>query len=121
MEYLDKIAEVDVIVVGAGPAELTAGYYLARKGLKTLIIEKRISFGGGIGRGMLFPRIVLAKPPDEILRDIKCKYEETSDNVLIVDPAELIAKLATAAVDAGANILLGVTVDDVIYRESPCV
>lgn len=37
----------DVIIVGAGPAGLTAGLYAAREGLKTLIIEKE-AVGGQI-------------------------------------------------------------------------
>lgn len=42
----------DVIIVGAGPAGLTAGIYLARGGAKTLIIEKE-SIGGQIGSSPL--------------------------------------------------------------------
>jgi thioredoxin reductase (NADPH) len=35
----------DAIIVGAGPAGLTAGFYTARFGLKTLIIEGRLPGG----------------------------------------------------------------------------
>jgi len=38
----------DLIIVGAGPAGLTAGIYAARSGLKTLIIEEKIA-GGTVG------------------------------------------------------------------------
>jgi thioredoxin reductase (NADPH) len=38
-------AEVDLIIVGAGPAGLTAGIYAARSGLKTVILEKSIIGG----------------------------------------------------------------------------
>ncbi len=37
--------EYDVIIVGAGPAGLTAGIYLGREGLKSLIIEKGLKGG----------------------------------------------------------------------------
>ncbi len=37
-------AKYDVIIIGAGPAGLTAGIYAARAGLKTLLIER---FGAG--------------------------------------------------------------------------
>jgi thioredoxin reductase (NADPH) len=36
---------VDVIIVGGGPAGLTAGIYAARSGLKTVIIEKAVTGG----------------------------------------------------------------------------
>ncbi|MEM1515387.1 MAG: sulfide-dependent adenosine diphosphate thiazole synthase, partial [Candidatus Bathyarchaeia archaeon] len=37
----------------------------------------------------------------------------------VVDVAEIIAKLASKAIDYGAKIILGVTIDDVIYRGHP--
>jgi len=39
--------------------------------------------------------------------------------LFIVDTADMMAKLACGAIDAGAKIILGVTVDDLIYRDSP--
>jgi thioredoxin reductase (NADPH) len=38
-------AELDLVIVGAGPAGLTAGIYAARSGLKTVILEKSIIGG----------------------------------------------------------------------------
>jgi thiamine thiazole synthase len=117
-DWID-FAEQDVVIVGAGPAGLSAAKYLAQAGLKTLIIERKLSFGGGIGGGgMLFHKVVVESPADEIIREIKCHYEEVENGIYIVDSSELIAKLASAAIDAGAKILLGVTVDDVVYRNS---
>ncbi len=37
LEHLEN----DVVIVGAGPAGLAAGYYLAKAGVKTAILEKR--------------------------------------------------------------------------------
>jgi thioredoxin reductase (NADPH) len=42
---LTQKAELDLIIVGAGPAGLTAGIYAARSGLKTVILEKSIIGG----------------------------------------------------------------------------
>lgn len=40
-----QIKEKDLIVIGAGPAGLTAGIYAARAGLDTLILEKDVIGG----------------------------------------------------------------------------
>jgi thiamine thiazole synthase len=117
-----NLTNVDVVIVGAGPAGLTAAVYLAKNKLKTLVIERRLSFGGGIGGGgMLFHKIVLGDYSKEILDEIECnyKYVEGDTRLLAVDTAELIAKLANTALEKGAKILFGVTVDDVIYRLDP--
>jgi thioredoxin reductase (NADPH) len=42
---LAQKAQLDLIIVGAGPAGLTAGIYAARSGLKTVILEKSIIGG----------------------------------------------------------------------------
>jgi thioredoxin reductase (NADPH) len=36
---------VDLVIIGAGPAGLTAGIYAARSGLKTVVLEKKIAGG----------------------------------------------------------------------------
>lgn len=118
-DWMD-IVESDVVIVGAGPSGLTAGYYLAKAGLKTVIFERRLSFGGGIGGGaMNFHKIVIESPADEILREMKIRLTKAEEGVYIVDSAEFMAKLATAAIDAGAKIIHGINVDDVIFRENP--
>jgi phytoene dehydrogenase-like protein len=38
----------DVIIIGSGPNGLAAGAYLAKAGLKVLILEKRLEAGGGL-------------------------------------------------------------------------
>lgn len=40
--------EYDVIIIGSGPAGLTAGIYAGRQGLKTLILEKGLTGGAGL-------------------------------------------------------------------------
>lgn len=41
----DVTADYDVIIVGAGPAGLTAGIYVLRRGLKTLVLEGKLPGG----------------------------------------------------------------------------
>jgi len=120
MEDWINIAETDAVIVGAGPSGLTAAIYMAKAGLKTVVFERRLSFGGGIGGGgMQFHKIVVESPANKILEDAGCRLERLDDGLFIVDAAEMIAKLTSKAIDAGAKIILGVTVDDLIYRESP--
>jgi len=120
MEDWINLTETDVVVVGAGPSGLTAAKYLAKAGLKTVIFERKLSFGGGIGGGgMQFHKVVVQTPADKILRDVGCKLEPLKKGFFIVDAADMMAKLACGAIDAGAKIILGVTVDDLIYRDSP--
>lgn len=42
--------DVDVAIIGAGPAGLTAGYLLSKQGIKVAIIEKDPRYVGGISR-----------------------------------------------------------------------
>ncbi|CAM4292443.1 All-trans-zeta-carotene desaturase [Novosphingobium lubricantis] len=42
--------KVDVAIIGAGPAGLTAGYILTKRGLSVAIIEKDATYVGGISR-----------------------------------------------------------------------
>ena len=48
MIFGGKMDEYDVIVIGSGPAGLTAGIYAGRQGLKVLILEKAVTGGAGL-------------------------------------------------------------------------
>jgi len=116
---LASFSQVDVAIVGAGPSGMTAAKYLAEAGLKVLIVERRLSFGGGIGGGgMLFHKVVSLKEAKEILDDFGVKYVERN-GLLVTDASELIAKLAAGAIASGAKILLGASVEDVVIRTNP--
>lgn len=120
MEDWINFAETDVIVAGAGPAGLTAAMYLAKTGLKTVVFERKLSFGGGIGGGgMQLHKLVVQSPADKILKEAGCRLETLEDGVYVVDTAAMMAKLAAGAIDAGAKIILGVVVNDLVYRGSP--
>ena len=114
MDYL----EVDVVIVGGGPSGLTAGRYLSNAGLKVLILERHLSYGGGTwGGGMGYPFITVQKPADEILREVGINLKEgTEENLFVADSVEVPTKLANAALDAGVKILTGIVVEDVILK-----
>ncbi len=118
LSFLHEIAEIDVAIVGAGPSGLTAAYFLAKEDFKVVVFERRLSFGGGIGGGgMLMPKVIVETPANRILEEIGCKLKKINNDLYVIDSSQLIAKLANAAIDAGAHILLGITVEDLIYRE----
>jgi len=116
-----KLINVDVVVVGAGPSGLTAAKYLASSGLKTVVLERRLSFGGGIGGGgMLLHKIVVDARALPILNEFRVKYEYVSEyDLYVLDSSELMAKLAAGAIDSSAKIIHGITVEDLIVREDP--
>ncbi len=116
----EELSSVDVVVVGAGPSGLTAAKYLAEGGLKTLVVERRLSFGGGMGGGgNLLHKVVVEYPANEVLDDFNVRYYEVSEGIYVVSTAELMAKLAAGAVDAGAKIIFGLTLEDLIFRYDP--
>ena len=96
----------DAIVIGAGPAGLTAGIYLARGGAKTLIIEKE-SIGGQIASSPLV---------------------ENYPGFKSVSGSELVDTFYEQVVDLGVDIEIGevksiengeikkVFVDDTVYE-----
>ncbi|MBU4240662.1 MAG: sulfide-dependent adenosine diphosphate thiazole synthase [Actinobacteria bacterium] len=120
-EFLDSL-ELDVAIAGAGPSGLVAAFYLAREGLKVNVFERNLYVGGGIwGGGMLFARIVVQEEAAGILDEMGVKLDDTGDGYLAGDPVEVVSRCTVAAIDAGARVWVGMTVEDVMIRENDVV
>lgn len=110
--------ETDVAIAGAGPAGMTAAYYLAKGGVKTVIFERKLSVGGGMwGGGMMFPRIVVQAEGREILDEFGVSSSEQEEGYWVADAVESVSTIASRTIKAGARIFNMVSVEDVMIRE----
>ncbi|WP_236953777.1 sulfide-dependent adenosine diphosphate thiazole synthase [Methanopyrus sp. SNP6] len=116
-EFINDCSESDVIVVGAGPAGLTCAYELAKNDVDVTVVERKLYVGGGMtGGGMLFPAGVIMEETAEVLEEVGVELRPAEAGLLVFNPVEAAVKLANAALEAGARILVGVEVEDVIER-----
>jgi thiamine thiazole synthase len=107
----------DVIIVGSGPAGLTAAHFLSKLGVKTLIIERNIYAGGGFWQGgFLFPKTVVEAPGQEILEELGIFMEEVKPGLYMADSFKVVSKLLSATSESGAKLLNSTYVDDVVYK-----
>jgi len=114
LEHLEN----DVVIVGAGPAGLAAGYYLAKAGIKTVIIEKRLSIGGGIWGGAAGYNVVTFEDT-EILDEIEVttNLKSKQGNLYTADAIEFAVGLAYKAKKAGVEIFNLMEVEDIVLKE----
>jgi thiazole biosynthesis enzyme len=117
-EFLDAL-EVDVAVVGAGPSGMTAAYYLAKAGVKTVIFERHLKIGGGMpGGGMMFNRIVVQEEGKKVLDEFDIGTVEYQKGYYHSDAVEATATLCSKTIKAGAKIFNLMSVEDVMIREN---
>lgn len=120
-EFLDSL-EVDVAIAGGGPSGMTAAYYLARDGCRVSVFERDLHVGGGMwGGGMMFPRIIVQEEAVEILGEFGVNLESSGDGYLVGDSVEVVSKVTAAAIDAGARVWVGMSVEDVMIRENDAI
>ena len=76
-DTLQEYSQSDVIVIGGGPAGLTAARGLANNGIKTLVIEQNNYLGGGywVGGYMMNPVTVRA-PAQMVWEELGVRVQE---------------------------------------------
>ncbi len=115
--YHDRLVDRlvnDVLIVGAGPSGLMAAVYLARKGLRVTVLEKRLSPGGGIwGGGMAMNQVVVQDHAVPLLDEIGVRHEHRRGELHIADAVELAAALCLTAVQAGVVLFNLMKAEDV--------
>ena len=117
-ELMDAVVS-DVVIVGGGPSGLMAGYFLAKKGVKTVLFEKRLSIGGGMwGGGMMFNKIVVQHEGKRILNLLGVKIKKFKEGYYISDAIETICALGYKAKQAGLKIFNLISVEDLVVREN---
>jgi thiamine thiazole synthase len=110
--------DLEVAIAGAGPAGLTAGFYLAQGGVKTAIFERSLRVGGGMpGGGIMFNKIVVQEPARKILEEMEIKHQEYEKGYYIVSSLEAVSALTYRAIRAGAKIFNLIGVEDVMVQE----
>jgi len=115
-EMLDYL-NTDVSVVGAGPSGMVAAYYLAQKGYKVAIFEKKLNPGGGMwGGGMMFNKIVVQEKGKEILDEFQINYQQSKPGYYVADSIETTSTLISKTTQAGAKFFNLITVEDVMIH-----
>ena len=81
---LQERAECDVIIIGAGPAGLTAARELSLMGYKILVVEQNNYLGGGywLGGFMMNPVTVRA-PAQKIWDELGIPYKKVGDGSIL--------------------------------------
>jgi len=117
-EKLNDATELDVAIVGAGPAGLVAGGYLARAGKRVALFESKLSPGGGVwGGGMLFNEIVVQDEALEVLDDFGIKHRPYRDGFHTADSVHTAAALAYGATREGLVVFNACRVEDVMFND----
>ncbi|PHH71944.1 hypothetical protein CDD80_4890 [Ophiocordyceps camponoti-rufipedis] len=119
---LDRYAESDVVIIGAGSCGLCAAYALGRErpDLKIALIEASVSPGGGAWLGgQLFSAMVMRKPADCFLRVIGVPFEDEGNYVVVRHAALFTSTLLSKVLEMPNIKLFNATcVEDLITRQT---
>ncbi len=119
LEEFQDAMDVEVAIGGAGPAGMTAAYYLAKAGVKTVIFERSLRPGGGMpGGGMMFNTIVVQEAAKGILEEFSIRTREYEKGYYTADALEASSAICFKAIQAGAKIFNLMSIEDVMIREN---
>jgi len=119
--YFNKLRKglsCDVAVVGGGPSGLVCAYFLAKKGIKTALFERKASLGGGIwGGGMMFNTVVVQKELRRLYEEFNISYEIAEGKYLVTGTPELVSALSFAACKKGVEIFNFISAEDITVKK----
>lgn len=114
---LIEALDVDVAIVGGGPAGMVCGYYLAKSGKKVVLFERKLSIGGGMwGGGIMFNEIVVQDAGKKILDEFGIKSKIYEKGYYLADSVESVSTICSMAMRAGLKIFNLMSVEDVMVR-----
>ncbi len=121
-EVLIDRADSDVIIIGAGPAGLTASRELSNMGFKVLVIEQNNYLGGGywLGGYMMNP-VTVREPAQKIWDELGIPYKKVAEGLYLTAGPHAVSKLIAAACDAGVKFLNLTKFDDLIMKNGRVV
>ena len=119
--YKEKLVgalDVDVAIVGGGPAGMVAAYYLAKAKKKVALFERKLSVGGGMwGGGIMFNEIIVQEKAKELLDEFDVRTRRYKEGYYLADSIEAVSTICSKAVKAGAKIFNLISCEDVMVRE----
>lgn len=110
-------AESDVIVIGAGPAGLTASRELSSMGFRVLVIEQNNYLGGGywLGGYMMNP-VTVREPAQKVWEELGVPFKKVGDGLYLTPGPHAVSKLIASACDSGVKFLNLTKFDDLVLK-----
>lgn len=110
-------ADSDVIVIGAGPAGLTASRELSNMGFKVLVIEQNNYLGGGywLGGYMMNP-VTVREPAQKVWEELGVPFKKVGEGLYLTPGPHAVSKLIAGACDAGVKFLNLTKFDDLVLK-----
>jgi len=113
-----KALDVDVAIVGGGPAGMVCGYYLAKAGKQVVLFERGLSIGGGMwGGGIMFNEVVFQESTKRVLDEFGIKARQFEEGYYLSDSIEAVSTICSKAAKAGLKIFNLLSAEDVMIRE----